>query len=62
MARGRPVSKIEHEALVQRLRDWIRQEQGRGIPMENILLACQECGIVPLPEEDDEEEIPEVTD
>ena len=62
MARGRPISKTEQEALVQRLRDWIRQEQGRGIPMENILLACEECGLMPLPDEDEEEEEPEVTD
>ncbi|MBI3128723.1 MAG: hypothetical protein HYZ11_14055 [Candidatus Tectomicrobia bacterium] len=61
MARGRPISKTEHDALVQRLRDWIRQEQGRGVPMENILMACAECGLIPLPEEDEEKE-PEVTD
>lgn len=55
MARGRPVSKGEQEALTQRLRDWIRQETGRGIPMESILHACQECGLLPLVEKEEEE-------
>lgn len=55
MVRGGKLSKEGQAALTERLRDWIRQEQGRGIPMDNILLACQECGLLPLLEKGEEE-------
>ncbi|OGL63939.1 MAG: hypothetical protein A3I72_06235 [Candidatus Tectomicrobia bacterium RIFCSPLOWO2_02_FULL_70_19] len=55
MARSGKLSKGEQTALAERLRDWIRQEQGRGIPMDSILLACQECGLLPLLEKEEEE-------
>lgn len=55
MAKGGKLSKEGQVALTERLRDWIRQETGRGIPMDNILLACQECGLLPLLEREEEE-------
>ena len=55
MVRSGKLSKGEQVALNERLRDWIRQEQGRGIPMDSILLACQECGLLPLLEKEEEE-------
>lgn len=41
-------------ALTQRLREWIRQELDRGIPMENILISCGECGLVSLVDDEPE--------
>ncbi|MEK6711767.1 MAG: hypothetical protein AABZ64_14440 [Nitrospinota bacterium] len=61
MARNAKLSKEGQAALIERLRDWIRQETGRGIPRDNILLACQECGLLPLLEKGEEEE-PKVED
>ena len=61
MTRMNNLSPEEHVALVQRLQEWIQAEIERGIPMESILVACGECGIVPLPPES-EDENPEVSD
>ncbi len=61
MARQNSLSPEEQDSLTQRLQEWIQAEIERGIPMENILVACGECGIVPLPLEA-EDENPEVSD
>lgn len=55
------LSPEEQAELTQRLQEWIRAEIARGIPMESILVACGECGIVPLPLEP-ENENPVVSD
>ena len=64
MARENQLTKEEQAALTQRLREWIRQELDRGIPMENILFSCGECGLlIPASEEDESDEAnPAVTD
>ena len=64
MSLGPHLSREEQDALTKRLREWIRQEVDRGIPMENILIACGECGLVSLvdDEEESDEANPEVTD
>ncbi len=54
MPQGNNLTQEEQATLTQRLREWIRQETERGIPMENILISCGECGLVSL--EDDEAE------
>ena len=61
MARSNTLSTEEQAALIQRLQEWIQAEMKRGIPMESILVACGECGIVPLPPEA-EDENPEVSE
>jgi len=55
------LSPEEQAGLTARLREFVRQETARGIPMESILLACQECGLLGLFEEMEDEE-PEVED
>ncbi|MDP6276904.1 MAG: hypothetical protein QGI11_00130 [Nitrospinota bacterium] len=52
------LTREEQETLTQRLREWIRQEESRGIPVENILISCGECGLVDLVDETGEEEEP----
>lgn len=61
MAGRSNLSHEEQAGLTQRLQEWIQAEIARGIPMESILVACGECGIVPLPLEP-EDENPEVSD
>ena len=53
-------SEEDQASLTQRLQEWIRKEKERGISMESILYACQECGIIPLADEEESEEIPEI--
>ncbi len=61
MAGQNNFSPEEQAGLTQRLQEWIEAEIARGIPMASILVACGECGIVPLPLEA-EDEYPEVSD
>ncbi|MBT3350979.1 MAG: hypothetical protein HOC91_01745 [Nitrospinaceae bacterium] len=61
MAGQNNLSPQEQSALTQRLQEWIEAEKERGIPLESILVACGECGIVPLPL-DPEDENPIVSD
>jgi hypothetical protein len=44
--------------LTLRLREWIREEVERGIPMDNILTACGECGLLDMIESEDDLEPP----
>lgn len=64
MPHGNNLTQEEQMALTKRLREWIRQETERGIPMENILISCGECGLVSLVDEEPEsdEANPAVTD
>ncbi len=54
------ISQEDQSSLTERLREWIRQERERGIPMENILISCGECGLLGLVDDEDEE-IPDVS-
>ena len=58
------LTREEQATLTKRLREWIRQETERGIPMENILISCGECGLVSLVdgEAESDEANPEVAD
>ena len=58
----KPLESDRQAAVTERLKEWIRQEVARGIPMENILIACEECGLLEMVDHDDDDEIPEVTD
>jgi len=62
MSSGPSLTQEEQAALTQRLREWIQQEVDRGIPMANILIACEEGGLLGLLNDMDDPEIPEVTD
>lgn len=54
MPLGSHLGREEQDALTKRLREWIRQETERGIPMENILISCGECGLVSLVDDEAE--------
>lgn len=53
---GPHLSREEQDALTRRLRDWIRQERDRGIPLENILISCGECGLIAHVDDDESDE------
>lgn len=59
MSADNPLSPDRQAALTERLRELIRHERARGIPMASILQACHDCGIIPV-EHDEEADIPEV--
>jgi hypothetical protein len=61
MPQGPQFSQEDQSSLTERLREWIRQERERGIPMENILISCGECGLLGLVDEPDDDEIPDVS-
>lgn len=52
----------EQKKVTESLREWIRLQTEHGVPMDAILHACEECGIVELLENMDDEGIPPVTD
>jgi hypothetical protein len=62
MSPNHSLTQEEQAALTLRLREWIQQEVDRGIPMSNILIACEECGLLGLMTDMDDPEIPEVND
>ncbi len=55
------ISQEDQSSLTERLREWIHQERERGIPMENILISCGECGLLGLVDEPGDDEIPDVS-
>ena len=55
------ISQEDQSSLTERLREWIHQERERGIPMENILISCGECGLLGLVNEPGDDEIPDVS-
>ncbi|MEE9255730.1 MAG: hypothetical protein V3V56_01010 [bacterium] len=61
MPQGPQFSQEDQSSLTERLREWIHQERERGIPMENILISCGECGLLGLVDEPGDEEIPDVS-
>ena len=61
MPQGPPLSQEDQSSLTERLREWILQERERGIPMENTLISCGECGLLGLVDEPGDDEIPDVS-
>ncbi len=61
MPQGPQISQEDQSSLTERLREWIHQERERGIPMENILISCGECGLLGLVDEPGDDEIPDVS-
>lgn len=61
MPQGPQFSREDQDSLTERLTEWIHQERERGIPMENILISCGECGLLGLVDEPGDEEIPDVS-
>ena len=49
------LTPAEQAEVTQRLTEWIRQERDRGIPMEAVLQACFECGILAVENQEEEE-------